>query len=260
MNALLLARRESELRSLTERLARSHPDRSVAYRVHDLADGGDGRQEAVVREILADEDRSFALLVYNAAHGPVGTFASSPLGKAYQTVQVNVRSILAFVHAFVGPDLDDDPSSSSSSAAGRRDADEKKKRGVVLMSSLTGETGMGYVANYAATKSWTTAFAHGLRYELEPRGVEVLACVAGATATPNYVSIMGEDRDRRLESEPEEVVRGCLARLGRSSSAAPGWKNRFFRFLMTSVLPTSLAVRLSSETMEPVLARKRSES
>ena len=54
------------------------------------------------------------------------------------------------------------------------------------MSSLAGGQGSPNIAAYAATKAFNAILAEGLWKELKPRGVDVLACLAGAILTPGY--------------------------------------------------------------------------
>ena len=75
-------------------------------------------------------------------------------------------------------------------------------QGLIFMSSLTAAVGCGYVSNYAATKAWIAAFAHGLAFEERDR-LQVLSCVAGATPTPTYLHAMGRHRTRHAETLPE---------------------------------------------------------
>ena len=62
----------------------------------------------------------------------------------------------------------------------------RKRGAVILMSSLTAFQGSPFVSVYGATKAFNLALAEGLWAELQPHGVDVLACCAGATRTPNW--------------------------------------------------------------------------
>jgi hypothetical protein len=59
--------------------------------------------------------------------------------------------------------------------------------GIVLMSSLAGFQGSGFLSTYAATKAFNRILAESLWYEWKSRGVDVIGCCAGATMTPNYI-------------------------------------------------------------------------
>ena len=64
----------------------------------------------------------------------------------------------------------------------------RKKGGIVLMLSLAGMQGAGFLSTYAASKAFDLVLAESLWYEWKLRGVDVIACVAGATASPNFLN------------------------------------------------------------------------
>src|SRR5258706_370211 len=78
--------------------------------------------------------------------------------------------------------------------------------------------------------------------ELGPRGVDVIACRAGATRTPGYQD--SKPRGRIPVMEPAAVVAQALGALGRGPSMVPGWFNRVTSFLMVRLLSRRMAVRV----------------
>jgi hypothetical protein len=58
--------------------------------------------------------------------------------------------------------------------------------GLVLLTSLAGLQGTGWVAGYSAGKAFVLALAEALWWELAPHGVDVLALAAGSTDTPGF--------------------------------------------------------------------------
>jgi short-subunit dehydrogenase len=111
------------------------------------------------------------------------------------------------------------------------------------MASIAGSQGSPLVATYAATKAFDLVLAEGLWDELRDRGVDVLACRAGATRTPGY------ERSRpKTEAgpvmEPEAVVKEALAALGKVPSMVPGVLNGAMSFVMNKVLPRRAAVAI----------------
>ena len=99
--------------------------------------------------------------------------------------------------------------------------------GVILMTSLAGNQGSPYIATYAASKAFNRVLAEGLWYELKDKGVDVLACCAGAVRTPGYSgAAAGKDAPGTLD--PEEVVEaGAAGPRPRARSSSPaastGW-------------------------------------
>jgi short-subunit dehydrogenase len=114
------------------------------------------------------------------------------------------------------------------------------------MSSLAGSQGSPYIAHYGATKAWNTVLAEGLWGELRGRGIDVVACRAGATRTPRYLADTGGASRSAFvpEMEPTGVVREALASLGRTPSMVPGRANRLASWLMQRLLPRRSAVAL----------------
>lgn len=91
--------------------------------------------------------------------------------------------------------------------------------GMVLMSSLLAFQGVAQSANYAATKAFIQTFAEGLRAELRPQGIDVIACApgpidSGFATRANLVMGM---------SQPASVVAAAtLNALGRRGTIRPG--------------------------------------
>jgi short-subunit dehydrogenase len=124
------------------------------------------------------------LLVYNAAYAPIGEFASAPLDDLLRVAAVNIRAPVTLVRGFLPAMI----------ARGRG--------GVILMTSLAGNQGSPYISTYAASKAFNRVLAEGLWYELKDKGVDVLACCAGAVRTPGYAgAASGKDAPGTLDSE-----------------------------------------------------------
>ncbi len=171
------------------------------------------------------------LLVYNAAHAPVGEFATLPLEDLLRVAAVNIRGPVDLVHGLL-PGM---------TARGRG--------GVILMTSLAGNQGSPYISTYAASKAFNRVLAEGLWYELKDRGVDVLACMAGAVRTPGYSGASaGKDAPGTLD--PEKVVEAALRALGRKPVVIPGRLNRVANVLMTRLLPRRVAISIMAGNTE----------
>jgi short-subunit dehydrogenase len=142
-----------------------------------------------------------------AAIGGVGPFLSEPLEAHRARVAVNCGGALALAHALAPPMV----------ARGRG--------GLVFFGSMAGLQGTGWVASYAATKSFDLVLAEGLWYELRPHGVDVLAIVPGSTDTPGMRSSQPRGGARGWQSA-EEVAREALEALGREPVHVSGEANR----------------------------------
>lgn len=155
--------------------------------------------EAIDRagEIIGNAE--FGLVIYNAgaAHG-VGLFLDHPLQRALDLVALNCTTTTAFAHHALAP------------------MRERRKGGLIIVSSMSGLVGAGYVAAYAASKSFETTLCEGLHWELARDGVDVMCAVASLTDTPAMArSGMIMDADANyIPMTSDEVARGALANLG----------------------------------------------
>ena len=218
LHLVLVSRREELLCSLGDGL---HKQFGIQVRtvVQDLAS-----PDATRKIDDATDDIEVGLLVYNAAYPVIGRFLEQPVEKHLQSIDVNCRAPMALSHLLGNKMV----------ARGRG--------GIVLMSSLSGMQGCAAVANYAATKAYNQILAEGLWHEFAPKNVAVIACLAGVTRTPGYVS--SNPKIQRSEMAPEQVVRETLDTLGKKPSFVPGALNRLIAFFMSRFLPRRLAIKI----------------
>jgi len=128
----------------------------------------------------------------------------------------------------------------------------------VLMSSIAGFQGAGYLATYAATKAFNRVLAEGLWYEWKNQGVDVIACCAGATATPNYINT-NPGKASPMEptpQQPEQVVEECLRTIGKKPSFISGIGNKLVTFLMQHVFSRKMAVNMMGDGMRKMYGIK----
>jgi hypothetical protein len=177
-------------------------------------------------------DRPVNVLVYNAALNYIGRYEDGDPAHYQKLVQANCATPAVMAHAF----------GSQMVQAGRG--------AVILMASLAGFQGGAYIAPYAASKAFDRVLAEGLWYEWKARGVDVIACCAGATSTPGYNNTKPAKTNflNPPVQTPEAVVDECLRHLGRRASHITGRGNRWANFLMVRLFPRSLAVRMISDT------------
>lgn len=216
LNLLILARRPEVLHETAVAIRDRHGV-EVRTRALDLAGDGFG---AELERLSGAEEVGFG--VFNAAHAPRGQFLDLTLEDQLRSVDVNCRGPLTMAHVLGG----------RMAARGRG--------GLVLMSSLTAFHGSPFIATYGATKAFNLVLGEGLWFELRARGVDVLACAAGATRTPGFLRASPQGEPGMIE--PAQVVEEALGRLGRTGVMVPGRFNRFASFLMRRVLPRETAV------------------
>ncbi|MDH4281643.1 MAG: hypothetical protein OEV36_03230, partial [Myxococcales bacterium] len=83
-------------------------------------------------------------------------------------------------------------------------------------------------------------------------GVDVLACVAGATSTPSYESSTDRIPTSWLARpmRPDDVTEQALHDLGRRPSAVSGPRNRFASVLLSRLLSRPGAIEMVSKETE----------
>jgi short-subunit dehydrogenase len=228
LNLVLVARRRPLLDALAAQLEATH---DVCCRViaADLAD-----LEAVHALADATQDLDAGLLVAAAGFGTSGPLAESPLGPETEMVDLNCTGLLAVTWHF----------SRRFTARGRG--------GIVLMSSLLAFHGVPRAANNAATKAYVQTLAEGLRVELAPHGVDVLASAPGPVHT-------GFARRARLQMavalEPAVVARESLAALGRRTTVRPGGLSKLLGGSL-ALLPRWGQVRVITQVMKGMTAHQ----
>ena len=221
LNLVLLARREEQLNETAARVRQAHGVEVMTV-VADLAD-----IERVTKQI-GKLGVDIGLLVYDAAFAPIGPFEDATAEQLALAAAVNVRAPLLLTKLLSAPMI----------ARGRG--------GILLMSSLAGSQGSPNIATYAATKAFNTVLAEGLWKELKPRGVDVLACVAGAILTPGYQQAEGA-KPAPGALAPEAVAEQALNALSHGPLVIPGAVNKLGRFVLMRLLSRRAAIAIMSQ-------------
>jgi short-subunit dehydrogenase len=191
INVALVARREERLQAVADELATGH--------------GVDTRVIALDLSVPGAEDRLFArtadlevgLLVYNAgADDHAAFFLDVPVEEWVKLVQRNCVVPLRAAHHY----------GAAMVARGRG--------GVILVTSGAAWAGGARLATYGATKAFDLVLGEGLWAEWRDRGVDVLALVVGATATPAFLRLL-ERVGSKMEglADPDDVAAEGLAHL-----------------------------------------------
>jgi short-subunit dehydrogenase len=113
------------------------------------------------------------------------------------------------------------------------------------MSSIVAFQGVPRAAHYAATKAYVQTLAEGLRVELAPHGVDVLAAAPGPVA-----SGFAERADLRMGQalDPAQVGQATLDALGRRATVRPGWLSKLLGYSLT-LLPRRGRSRILAAVM-----------
>lgn len=188
----------------------------------------------------ATSDLEVGLLVYDTAYLPIGPFFSHPLEKHLRVIDVNCRGPLVLTYHF-----------------GRKMI-ERKRGGIILMTSLSGMQGAPWIASYGASKAFNIVLGEGVSYELKNKGIDMLACCAGAIATPNYVSsepkALGGFAPKPLSVE--QVAREAVAGLGKTSLVIPGSAYRFSQTLLERFMSRKQRIKIMANSTEKMYGER----
>jgi hypothetical protein len=223
---VLVARRLQPLQLLAESLE-SNYNINVSCISCDLSDN-----DAVVEIREKLNSREINLLVYNAVQSYIGPFIRNSWENHMQMARLNMITPLNMIHQFGAEML------------------AKGRGAIVLMASLAGFQGSGYLSMYAATKAFNLILGESLWFEWKNSGVDIIACCAGATSTPNFKNTNPEKSSffapRILL--PAEIPSECFRKLGRQPSCITGRGNRVASFIMQKILPRKVAINIMGET------------
>jgi short-subunit dehydrogenase len=226
MNLVLIARRREPLHELAD-LLRAKYKIQISCIICDLADTN--ATQYIQKEL---GDKEIDLLVYNAALSYIGGFEKNTIENNSQMAVVNMVTPMSMAHAFGEKML------------------AKKQGAIILMASLAGFQGSGFLSVYAATKAFNRVLAESLWYEWKDKGVDVIACCAGATATPNFINTKPEKNSFFAPKVqlPEDVVKECFEKLGKQPSFVTGTGNKLASFIMQKLMPRKMSVKIMGNT------------
>jgi uncharacterized protein len=226
MNLVLVARRKEPLEKFAADL-KTRFNIDVDCICCDLADV---QATEYLQEAIGEKDIN--LLVYNAALSYIGAFEKQSLESYKQTAQANMITPMKMFRVFGEAML------------------TKGKGALIMMASLAGFQGSGFLTLYAATKAFGRVLAESLWYEWKDKGVDVIACCAGATSTPNFIKTKPAKKDFLAPKvqTPEEVVEECFRKLGNTPSFVCGNGNKLASFIMQNILPRKMAIRIMGDT------------
>lgn len=225
---VLVARRESLLRGLAERLRARHPQLGVTVMAADLTVAGE--RERLVRQ-LARHEAPTDLLVNNAGMGDYGEFATAEWPKLEAMLRLNIEALTHLSHALLPAII--------------------RGRGAIInVSSLACLLPIPDFAVYAATKAYVTSFSEALRGELREHGIPVLAVCPGPVHT-GFGKVAKRGRQGRkvpgrewFYLPKEQVVGQALRALARNRARVfPGLRTAAAA-LVLSALPV-VVVRLA---------------
>lgn len=224
VNLILVARRAALLSELADDLASRHAIRCAVVAA-DLAE-----PDAAARVMAAAATHDIGLAVLAAGFGTSGNFIDGDVAAELAMIDVNCRAVVAITHAL---------------ARQMRARRADRRSGLMLFSSLVGFQGVPRAATYAATKGFVQVLAEGLRLELAPHGIDVLAVAPGPIAS-GFAARAGMTMG--LAQTPDVVARGALAALGRTGTVRPGWLSKALEAALMP-LPRRWRTRMMQQVM-----------
>jgi short-subunit dehydrogenase len=227
-NLLMIDNQKTALENLSQKLAENFAVQTKLFCI-------DLEEENLVEKVMPQVDKTGTrLMIYNAAFSRIKKFENFTGDELERFVRVNAGTPLKLVHAF-----------------SKQLMDNKLSGGILLMSSLAGLLGMQYIVPYAATKAFAWNLAESLYHELKPHKIDVMACIAGATATEAYLNTSPEyGRIKPQVQQPGEVAQLALKNLGKKALFIPGFSNRINYFILTRLLPRKWASGIANKTMK----------
>lgn len=226
MNLMMVDKQAEKMTILADRLEKEFNIQTVCIQI-DLS-----RIDSSEKIIKVTEQMDCRILIYVAAFSRVKSFLNNSELEIDQYIDINCRTQTKLVHAF---------------------ALKLKKEGgggILLMSSLAGLIGMQLITPYAATKAFAWNLAEALHHELKPYKIDVMACIAGATSTPAYLSSSPKYGYFKPQiMKPKDVAAEALKQLGKKALFIAGFSNRLNYFFLTRLLPRQLASSIANRVL-----------
>lgn len=228
LSIVLVARRRDRLQKLADDLEREHKVDTLVIET-DLAN-----VDACDNLVTATNGLEIGLLVNNAGFGLKGQFLVLDIEEQRRMIAVNCRAPLELTHAFVPAMV------------------ARRRGGVIVVASSAAFQGLPGTAAYSATKAFELLFAEGIREELRPFDIDVLALCPGPTDTegPRRTGVDPDKVPIKMMTA-HDVAKSGIESLGARAIAIPGFMNRLVYYLVR-LLPRALVSRLAGRVIRSV--------
>ncbi|MEP6945824.1 MAG: SDR family oxidoreductase [Acidobacteriota bacterium] len=229
-NLLLVARSEMALHELCDELMLKHHI-TAHYVVLDLTD-----PDADATLWAETEKHGFEVewLINNAGFGSSGDFAKLDRGTELQMIDLNIRSLVALTHRYLGP------------------MRERKGGKIINVSSAAGFQPIPFMATYAATKAFVSSFSEAIAEENAPYGIQVLALCPGSTKT-NFFAASNIERPIQVKGQQsvDDVIETAMSAIksGRRKVVS-GLANKLGAFL-GGYVPHAITTRAMAKALRP---------
>jgi short-subunit dehydrogenase len=202
---VLVARRKDRLDRLAAELSQAHGT------VAEIIEADLVTPEGVISVERRLGQGDIDLLVNNAGFGTRGEFATMPIHRELEELDLNIRALVRLTHAALGNMV-------------------QRKRGNIINVGSTGSfQPVPYMSTYAATKAFVLHFSEGVHEEVKKHGVTVTCLCPGYVLT-EFQQVAGINQQRlpaRGRLTPAQVVASALkGSAGGSAIVVPGAMNR----------------------------------
>ncbi|MFN8255069.1 MAG: SDR family NAD(P)-dependent oxidoreductase [Bacteroidales bacterium] len=233
IDLILIARRSEPLEKLSERLKSEYKINVETF----CCDLSETDSYAKILGFLGK--RAIDIFIYNAALSYIGKFERNTIENHEKLLIANIVTPTKLIQHFGTKML------------------EKGSGALILMSSLAGYQGSGFLSAYASSKAYSRILAQSLWYEWKERGVHVLGCCAGATASPNYLNTKPEKTGFFVPKVqlPADVVKESFNALGIVPSIITGKGNRLAGFFMHRVFPVKTAINIMGKNTRKMYSK-----
>ena len=230
MDQVLVARRADRLAALGAEL-----EKKFSVRCHPIAI--DLSASDAPRRIYAETEAKglkIDWLVNNAGFGTNGPFASLPLEREMEEIQLNVGALVALTRLYVPGMV------------------ERRRGQIVNLGSVGSFVPTPYMATYSATKAFILSFSEALAAELSTTGVGVLALCPGATKTEfQEVAGVSENVPQFTYMSAQAVVAQAIAASKRGKrTLVPGWMNKVL-IASTRLTPRRVLAQVAGSMFAP---------
>ncbi len=224
---ILLARNTDALETLAGELRQAHQIETLVL----TADLSRPETPARVFKELQGRGIMVDVLANNAGFGANGAFASLPLPRQLEMIQVNITALTNLTGLFLPGMI------------------ERRRGGVLNVGSLAGFLPGPGMDIYYASKAFVLSFTEALAEELAGTGVTATALCPGPTAT-NFGNISHGQKMRRLNTPkmPAATVASCGHRAFRRGKALaiPGWQYQVL-LLLLRILPRGFVRKMAGQ-------------
>jgi short-subunit dehydrogenase len=181
------------------------------------------------------------ILINNAGRGSFGYFETIPITEEAEMVRLNITAPLTLAHAII-PQLK-----------------ERKDGGIITLASIAAFQPLPYMSTYAATKAFDLFHTLGLRYELKPFSVRVLAVCPGPVETEfGGVARVPGTWTGTMRDPVETTVSDSIRAYERNKAFIfPGSRAKLMA--LARILPLAFTSWVSARSLKPALLHRERE-